>query len=146
MSAWNSRSCPNTSSLLSGEVLICVRTASNYIDYHFMRYMPSTTKWNHKPGLTAVLKYKYSPASYNWTNEAFDGVNYLPGTIIYSGSIGYIIYKSSHSNTIIDLNDSYHRYLCSRCGVSHDSPHILNAAGTKCKICGHPAPFARNGN
>ena len=41
------------------EKLICVR--KNSIDYHFMKYDRTTSKWYHKPGQTAILQYKYYP-------------------------------------------------------------------------------------
>ncbi len=57
----------------NNQELICVRTAIpslfNGWDYHFMRYDSKTNAWYHKPGPTAVLKYKYTPSNNrNWTN------------------------------------------------------------------------------
>lgn len=65
-----------------------------YADYHVMKYTTSTASWLHKPGSSAILRYKYTPStSRNWTNEMIGvGQNYWPSTITYSGTIYYIYY------------------------------------------------------
>lgn len=77
--------------LNSNQKLICVRTGST--DYHFMRFDPITNAWYHKPGNTAVLKYKYVPSNdLNWITEvSFESKEYYDG-FIYGSSIKYIVY------------------------------------------------------
>ena len=68
--------------------LICVRKCT--YDYHFMKY--DGGDWYHKPGRTAILKYKYEPDHSVWTNEGYhNGVTYAP-TITYNSDIYYIRY------------------------------------------------------
>ncbi|HPX83821.1 MAG TPA: hypothetical protein PLR16_00855 [Bacilli bacterium] len=78
-------------SLNSNQKLICVRTGS--IDYHLMRFDPITNAWYHKPGNTAVLKYKYIPSnSLDWITEtSYEGEEYYNG-FRYNSSIKYIVY------------------------------------------------------
>lgn len=78
-------------SLNSNQKLICVRTGA--VDYHFMRFDPVTDAWYHKPGNTAVLKYKYVPSnSMNWITEgSFRGEEFYDG-FAYNSSIKYIVY------------------------------------------------------
>ncbi len=78
-------------SLNSNQKLICVRTG--YTDYHFMRYDPVTDAWYHKPGQTAVLKYKYIPSNnLDWISEySLEGEEFYSG-FVYNSSIKYIVY------------------------------------------------------
>ncbi|MBQ2517635.1 MAG: hypothetical protein II536_02280, partial [Clostridia bacterium] len=122
-----SNTCPSTSGLASGETLICVRLATDACDYHFMRYMPSASKWYHKPGRTAVLAFKYSPGYKIWSNEAFDGVNYYTGTVHYGTNIRYIVYRTTHANyTYTDVSATKHRQTCTRCGDISLKNHIMD--------------------
>lgn len=68
--------------------LICVRKGS--YDYHFMKY--DSGDWYHKPGRSAILKYKYEPDHAVWTNESYhNGIVYSP-SITYDSEIYYIRY------------------------------------------------------
>ena len=80
--------------------LICVRTGvniyyNNFTDYHFMRYDKETDSWYHKPGGTAVLKYKYEhPSNSNyWTNENSVAGFINSYDIIYNSTIYYLLYN-----------------------------------------------------
>ena len=72
--------------------MICVRKSPN--DYHFMKYDVQTNSWYHKPGRSAVLRYKFIPQNnYTWTNEAsMYGVEYAPDQL-YGSNIQYITYQ-----------------------------------------------------
>lgn len=72
--------------------MICVRRGPT--DYHFMKYDIQTDSWYHKPGKTAVLKYKYSPENnYTWSDEhSLYGVEYAPENY-YASEIQYITYQ-----------------------------------------------------
>lgn len=93
-----------------GQQLVCVRTTlvSNPLDwdYHFMRYDLETDAWYHKPGTTAVLKYKYTPDnSRSWTSEAYqsDGtVKY--GDCVYNSAIYFIRYNKNVFNTTQEVS------------------------------------------
>ena len=68
--------------------LICVRKGS--YDYHFMKY--DSGDWYHKPGRSAILKYKYEPDHAVWTNESYhNGIVNSP-SITYDSEIYYIQY------------------------------------------------------
>ncbi len=75
--------------LANFETGICIRKGNE--DYHFMRL--TGDKWQHKPGGTNVLTYKYSSPDYKiWTNEhSYKNVSYA-GTVTYDSSVKYIIY------------------------------------------------------
>ena len=81
-----------------GETLIAVRKTTNtgflvQNDYHFMKYHPDGGFWTHKPGTTAILKYKYQPDDKPWTNEYINRFGIAsPGNIVYDSEIYYIIY------------------------------------------------------
>lgn len=78
--------------LNDGERIICIRKGP--IDYHFMKGGSSVTKWEHKPGGTNPLKWKYSnPGKKVWTNEySIRNVCYS-GNTKYNSTIFYIVYK-----------------------------------------------------
>lgn len=71
--------------------LICVHVGS--ADYHFMRY--DSGSWYHKPGFTAILKYKYQPSYKIWTNEYVDsqGTSH-ESSFTYDSEIYYISYNA----------------------------------------------------
>lgn len=87
-------SCPDM--YTANKKLICVRkgydsTLDKY-DYHIMKCYNGV--WYHKPGQTAILKYKYQPSvNVNWINEfvnSYGSANYT--NMVYSGDIYYISY------------------------------------------------------
>lgn len=81
-------------SLEDNQELICVRVGSQ--DYHFMRYDKQTDAWYHKPGSTAVLKYKYIPSNDRiWTNEYSWYGSENSGTIEYDSDIKFIRYTKN---------------------------------------------------
>lgn len=83
------------SSIESYESIICIRKSSDGEDYHFMRGNSALTTWNHKPGQSQPLRWKYTTPSYkNWTNEMSRGNVSIAPTHTYTGTICYIIYYS----------------------------------------------------
>lgn len=79
-------------SISSGQHVIALRCSST--DYHVM-YAVNTSTWNHKPGRSSPLRWKYSsPGAYYWTNEglATDDI-YISPTETYTGIIYYIVYS-----------------------------------------------------
>ncbi len=90
--------------------LICVRMCTS--DYHFMRYDLTTNAWYHKPGLTAVLKYNYTPNNdMLWYGESSYYGEESPNSLIYDSDIYFIKYdknkisvSSSTSNLSYKLN------------------------------------------
>ena len=88
---------PSRPTVNSSTKLICMRKGAT--DYHFMRYDYATNAWYHKPGNTAILKYKYQPAYARiWTNESIDSQgNFLPATTTYDSDIYYITYSDERA-------------------------------------------------
>lgn len=108
---------------------IAVRKDTNsdigFNDYHFAKL--SSSKWYHKPGRTAVLKFNSAPTNaIAWTNEAYNGSTYYAPTIWYESSIMYLLYKSNHGATTQTwTGEHYHSgarhfylytYSCKDCG------------------------------
>lgn len=98
------------------EQLICIRrTTSDIPDYHLMKYDPVSDSWYHKPGSTAILKYKSNPGDYDWISEfSYDGIEHL-SNIVYDSDIYYITYASypvesvailSENSITLDINNS----------------------------------------
>lgn len=86
-------------SINNNQQLICVRTSSPSAtdwDYHFMRYDSETDAWYHKPGPTAILKYKYVP-TYNrpWKAEHYDENGAHSSSITYTSTIYFIKYDKN---------------------------------------------------
>lgn len=115
---YNETICP--SEVGDNQELICVRTGyyiynSLWTDYHFMRYDKNTDSWYHKPGLSAVLKYKYNPISnVEWTNENSSKGIINDYSIIYDSEIYYILYnvpsielncKSTQNTSVKTINE-----------------------------------------
>ena len=76
--------------------LICMRQGS--AGYHFMRYDQETDAWYHKPGTTAILKYKYTPTNDRiWLNEGVNSNGTVTGdlSVNYSSEIYYISYYTT---------------------------------------------------
>ena len=109
-SAWDSGVEP--ANLVPGQSLICVRTGYNpnailwSWDYHFMRKSFGDEYWYHKPGSSAILKYKHqNPADKDWISESCSENGESLGGTVYSSEIYYIVYGpptiariSFHSN------------------------------------------------
>lgn len=75
--------------------LICIRSGQG--DFHLMKYDMETDAWYHKPGDSAILKYRYILDNYvPWTNEASlsDGTC-SEGWIGYGSDIKYITYDKN---------------------------------------------------
>ena len=134
---------PSVSGLSSNQTLICLRLDTDQsTDYHFMRYVPSSEGWQHKPGLTAILRYNYIPSnSRDWLSEGYNGSAYISSGYTYDSTIYYFVYSTTHNTSVSDYSSSAHKISCSNCSYSKIEAHIANAAQTACKICGHPAPF-----
>lgn len=64
-----------------------------FADYHFMRWN-ANGYWLHKPGTTAILKYKYLSVSNTWYPEAYVvGTGWLQDTTFtYKGTVKYVVY------------------------------------------------------
>ncbi len=83
----------------SNQQLICIRTTSSNAfiwDYHFMRFDSDTNAWYHKPGPTAILKYKYTPTNdRHWKAEAFDENGVQSSNLTYTSTIYFIKYNKN---------------------------------------------------
>ena len=80
--------------------LICVRLSLDGYDYHFMRFDTKTNAWYHKPGNTAVLKYKYTPTNgRTWSDEiSTPSGEFFPQEKSYTGDIYFISYDINSIN------------------------------------------------
>jgi hypothetical protein len=68
--------------------LFCVRCGHE--DFHFMRKNFDDGYWYHKPGPTAILKYRHHPADKIWNDEySYDRVEYK-GIPAYESDIYYL--------------------------------------------------------
>ena len=93
----------------SNQQLICIRTSSanaNDWDYHFMRFDSKTDAWYHKPGDSAILKYKYTPSNTrNWIAEGSKcGAEQLNNRITYSSTIYFIRYEKIQLDTTTGIS------------------------------------------
>ena len=90
---------------------IAVRRSSNTAgEYHVMR-LNSTygTLWRHKPGLRKVMQYDIQPTtSVDWTDEGYEGSRPTGGDTIYSGSIYYVSFKTSHTKGATTATGSHY--------------------------------------
>ncbi len=86
-------------SINNNQQLICVRTSSPSAtdwDYHFMRYDLATNAWYHKPGNTAILKYKYTPSNTrDWIQEGSKNGIESCNSITYTSTIYFIKYNKN---------------------------------------------------
>ncbi len=86
------------SNIYADENLICVRREK--FDYHFMKYNQLDNSWYHKPGSTAILKYKHEVTEDRvWTNEHSIGGREYEGDYAYNSEIYYISYKEMQTHT-----------------------------------------------
>lgn len=95
--------------LNSNQQLICIRTSSanaNDWDYHFMRFDSKTDAWYHKPGDSAILKYKYTPSNTrNWIAEGSKcGAEQLNNRITYTSTIYFIRYEKIQLDTTTGIS------------------------------------------
>lgn len=93
----------------SNQQLICIRTSSanaNDWDYHFMRFDSKTDAWYHKPGASAILKYKYTPSNTrNWSLEYSQyGTERLDNRITYTSTIYFIRYEKIQLDTTTGIS------------------------------------------
>lgn len=93
----------------SNQQLICIRTTSTNAfiwDYHFMRFDSKTDDWYHKPGASAVLKYKYIPSNTrNWILEYSDkGIEKFDNRITYTSTIYFIRYEKIQLDTTTGIS------------------------------------------
>lgn len=98
-------------SIDSSQELICVRMKLE-IDYHFMRYDPTTDAWYHKPGPSAVLKYNGTPTNdILWNNERCFSDGAQAPTFEYDSNIVFITYSKNqidvgqNSSSRKDINE-----------------------------------------
>lgn len=94
----NVKSVTSSYSPTSTEILIAMRVGYNYgnntYDYHFMRYNQTTGYWYHKPGDSAILKYKYNAKTTVWYYEEYDdGEWILNSNLTYNSEIKYVVFS-----------------------------------------------------
>ena len=78
-------------------------------DFHFAKLFGSD--WLHKPGTFAIMKFNNPPSlDEDWTNEGYNGINYIDDTITYESKIVYFLYKTDHiyNNTYTWTGEHYH--------------------------------------
>lgn len=130
----------NTTDLCAYEKIICLRRGT--YDYHFMKF--ESDEWYHKPGNSAILKYKYFPGVMRlWSNERMllDGA--IAPTIYYDSSIIFIGY-GGHDWQYISNNNGTHTKYCSICNNQYTvncSLEYTNITNTRhsasCAECGY---------
>ncbi|MCL2062464.1 MAG: leucine-rich repeat domain-containing protein [Firmicutes bacterium] len=87
-------------SLGTDEQLIAIRRTNNSPhDYHFMRYNQADGWWYHKPGNTAILRYKHHPSAQNWSNEYSWYGTEDSGSIVYNSAVYYITFSQNPFTT-----------------------------------------------
>ena len=132
-----------STTLKSGyDYTIVVRNGSS--DYHFMKL--SNGSWYHKPGLTQVLKYKYSPSNSRiWTSEHIDQYGTAhPGTTTYDSNIYFISYDDPHEHDFsfsFTWIDKKSHYAFCECGFKTKSGHFVTGSPNSqgeytCLMCG----------
>lgn len=81
--------------IYDNQELICLRVKDE--DYHFMRYDKKTNAWYHKPGNSAILRYKYIPSNgLPWKSELFSFNKARFGNKSYNSNIKFIIYTKPY--------------------------------------------------
>ena len=120
---------PTPSDLPASSKAICVRTGPD--DFHFMR-LDEDGSWYHKPGIRAIMRYKYLPTNSRiWTNEGYTRQGYHPPSVMYNSDIYYIIMGYSHYET-----SSGYRYIGIQNGVQKHAQYCVlcdeNYAGSAC--------------
>lgn len=134
------KSTLEATNLCTNEKIICVRRGT--YDYHFMKF--DDGGWYHKPGNSAILKYKYSPSVMRtWSNEALMASGATAPTLYYDSSIVFISYDG-HDWKYTYYNNDIHRKTCNICGDSFtyscDYDYSYAGDGThtvRCVDCGH---------
>ena len=124
--------------------VMCLRISTRgVIDFHFMKYNRSLGAWLHKPGESAILKYKYTPSpSRVWTNERYMENGPLASFVTYDSDIWYFAFAKSHYYSVKSQGDtSTHIMECRGCGKTIRQAHVLNITTNSCKICGRRGPF-----
>lgn len=129
--------------LCTNESIICLRRG--VYDYHFMRY--TNDGWYHKPGKSAILKYKYTPTVVRiWTNERVVGDTAIEGEIIYNSDIVYISYDGhdwEYTSNGSGMQTAYCR-LCSNSATTDCNYRYTylgnNLHSAECVDCGYAIP------
>ena len=81
--------------IYDNQELICLRVKDE--DYHFMRYDKKTNAWYHKPGNSAILRYKYIPSNgLHWKSELFSFNKAIFGVKSYNSNIKFMIYTKPY--------------------------------------------------
>lgn len=135
---------PSSTSGWSNVIAVRKDTTGDYFgfnDYHFAKL--SSSSWLHKPGRTAVLKFKSAPTnSVSWSNECYDGTNYIAPSIWYESDIMYILYKSSHGSTVRTwTGNHYHsgsRHYYEYANVCNDCGEVASTVWTNSACSGPP--------
>ncbi len=81
----------------SGTVIaLRLDTQGDQKDYHWMKYTKSANAWLHKPGETAILRFKTQENVSSWKGESYNGETgkwSINNSLTYTGEIKYIVYK-----------------------------------------------------
>ena len=124
------------------QTLICVRK-DPYDDFHFMKLVGS--EWIHKPGISQLLKYNYTPSNdLIWTNEGIIDGEVENGFTTYEDTIYYIAYASNHNLSVSSASVMRHYWICDGCDVTMSTePHTWVNVSTYyvCSICGYQSSF-----
>ena len=91
----NAHAVSSTYTPASGETLIAFRmgySSGDFVDYHFMIWNTSGY-WLHKPGTTAILRYKNTSLTSPWVPEAYiSGGWYIDTSFTYNGTTLYVAF------------------------------------------------------
>ena len=131
--------------------IICLRRGTSPYgfppDYHYMKYIGSN--WCHKPGGSQPLRFLPTyPSEIDWINEGIQDGVYQFVTHIYTGTIYYFAFTSSH-NYVYDgrTGNEYHagskhffenQYTCA-CGETTYIWTFVACSGPPCLIA-HSTP------
>ena len=135
-----SNSTMETTNLCTNEKIICVRRGT--YDYHFMKLDDGV--WYHKPGSSAILRYKYAPSVMRtWSNEALMSYGPTAPTTYYDSVIIYISYDGHNWGYTYNGN-GVHTKTCSICGdaFTGNCTYTTSSNGngthtTACTDCGN---------
>ena len=141
-----SSSMPNADNLCTNQHLICIRKGT--VDFHLMKY--NNGNWDHKPGSSQPLRYKYTPDYVRvWTNEGAMYNEPYSGNTTYDSVIYYITYGQGHTNTYTHkytIMGDTHTLCCATCDkvLGKATPCSYSANSNVCKVCGTPKTLIMN--
>ncbi len=138
--------CPNSIGIWENVIAVRKDTTlddGGRNDYHVAKLM--SDGWYHKPGNTAILKFKNAPSNdVAWRNELYYFGRYYPSTVTYDSPLRFILYKRNHSDTTYTwTGEHYHSgashfyrysYVCDGCGYSNMVWQELPCTGPHCNL------------